>query len=47
MVDLFNPSSYNRILEMVHEFATAEERQRAIATNLGGVPMHLTGPNGK
>ncbi|PLW52161.1 hypothetical protein PCANC_10269 [Puccinia coronata f. sp. avenae] len=45
MVDLFNPSSYNRILEMVHEFATAEERQRAIATNLGGVPMHLTGPN--
>ncbi|PLW55384.1 hypothetical protein PCANC_02345 [Puccinia coronata f. sp. avenae] len=43
MVDLFNPSAYNRILEMVQEFAMAEEQQRAIARNLGGVPAHLTG----
>ena len=47
MVDPFNPSSYNCILEMVQDFATAEEEQRTIARNIGGVPERFMGDNGK
>ncbi|PLW41410.1 hypothetical protein PCANC_12011 [Puccinia coronata f. sp. avenae] len=44
-IDNLNPDSYNQVLEIFHEFTETEERQRVLATNLGGVPTQFTGPN--
>jgi hypothetical protein len=46
-IDNLNPAAYNQVLDILHEFTATEERQRVLATDLGGVSAQFTGPDGK